>query len=74
MENKLCATTGHVDDRDDVLHLRDLDKFSELSGTRAGPVVAHNGHDNLVQEQHLGDRHCAYLLFSARELQELVAA
>ena len=42
--------------RDDVLHLRDLHNFSELSGTRA-PVVEHNGHDNLVQEQHLGDLH-----------------
>ena len=47
---------GDVDDRDDVLHLRDLHKFSELSGTRV-PVVAHNGHDNLVQEQHLWDLH-----------------
>ena len=37
-------------------HLRDLHKFSELSGTRA-PVIEHNGHDNLVQEQHLGDLH-----------------
>ena len=37
-------------------HLRDLHKFSELSGTRA-PVVEHNGHDNLVQGQHLGDLH-----------------
>ena len=35
---------------------RDLHKLSELSGTRA-PVVAHNGHNKLVQEQHLGNLH-----------------
>ena len=57
---------GDVDDRDDVLHLRDLDKFSELSGTRA-PVVAHNGHDNLVQEQHLAQfALCIPAVLSAR--------
>ena len=58
---------------DEELQLRHLHCYAHLD---QGIVVAHNGHDNLVQGNatKVHSLHCAYLLFSARELQELVAA
>ena len=52
MGNKLCAATGMWM----TVTCGTSTSFLNCPRTRA-PVVAHNWHNNLVQEQHLGDLH-----------------